>query len=162
MATRIHLVHSGYMQKLIGLSRIMKEKRTLRHKQPFILKWIRNILCCVLYPFFLLFRIKFLLVHIYNIGHLAIEPDCYLKERTLKANDTNRPKITLLSAPLNKVANSHLLRYWSDHMFVIKSPLICFFLFPLIKKKKTTYSTKKYVQDFKNLDFRRILFMKLR
>lgn len=127
-----------------------------QNEQPFFLKITRDILCFILLPIFRLLNIKFLLVHIYNIGHLAIEPECYLKEGTLKAYDADRPKITLLSAPSNKVANSHLLRYWSDYMFVFKSPLICFFLFPLVTKKETTYSPKKYVQDFKALDFRRI------
>lgn len=60
-----------------------------------------------------------------RIGHLAIEPDLILKAQRL---GLIKPRKWILAAPTGKVANSHMLRYWSQHFVVAESKLICFAL----------------------------------
>jgi len=59
-----------------------------------------------------------------RIGHLAIEPDCIIKELYL-----NKKKFRLIIlATQYKVANRHLLTYWSKYFTIINSESLCFLI----------------------------------
>jgi len=60
-----------------------------------------------------------------RIGHLAIEPDLILKAQKL---GLIRPRKWIIAAPAERVANSHLLRYWKPHFRVVESGTLCFLL----------------------------------
>lgn len=57
-----------------------------------------------------------------RIGHLALEPDCLLKEQALGLLPLRK---WILLAPPKRVANEHLLNYWEPHFIVIRSGLGC-------------------------------------
>src|SRR3990167_7574208 len=81
----------------------------------------------VFFPMALVLRrlgVRVLDVNYQALGHLAIEPDIYLKEqKILKKNHFTillAPHAIYEGAPLKlKVANSFLLECWKDHFFVI-------------------------------------------
>jgi len=58
-----------------------------------------------------------------RIGHLALEPDCLLKEQALGLLPQRK---WILLAPLKRIANEHLLNYWEPHFIVLRSSLCCF------------------------------------
>jgi len=58
-----------------------------------------------------------------RIGHLALEPDCLLKEQALRLLPRRK---RILLAPPRRVANEHLLTYWKPHFIVLRSGLGCF------------------------------------
>ena len=60
-----------------------------------------------------------------RIGHLAVEPDCLLKEQALSLIRSCK---WILLAPPGRVANEHLLSYWEPHFIVIRSGLKCFLI----------------------------------
>ena len=127
-----------------------------RHLQPKLLLLLREIICSLLYPVFRIFDIKFLSMNIYNIGHLCTQPDSYIKEGLTNSEPKNRPRIALLSAPANRAANPHILKYWNDYIRVISSPLVCFFLYPLLRREELTYHTFKYDHNHKNPESHRV------
>jgi len=61
-------------------------------------------------------------VHTFVVGHLASEPDCFLKERALGRFGERR---WLLLAPEGRVANPALLEVWSRHLRVVQHPVAC-------------------------------------
>jgi putative glycosyltransferase (TIGR04372 family) len=74
--------------------------------------------------------IRFLRVSVPDrIGHLALEPDCYLKERAL----TGRREIAVLALSEREVANQALLEYWKRHLIVIQNPVAVFLLRPFLR-----------------------------
>ena len=54
-----------------------------------------------------------------RVGHLAAEVDCFLKKRDL---GEIRARRYFLAIPVDRVANSHLLCYWSQHLPVVSHP----------------------------------------
>ena len=99
------------------------------------------------YPFCRVMNVKFVPVYVRGIGHLCIEPDCYIKEVILGL----RPKYnSIILAPPNKVANAHLLNYWKQHIKIITSPLLCFFLEPLSRNRLTRDDTFGYAFSYKS------------
>jgi putative glycosyltransferase (TIGR04372 family) len=75
-----------------------------------------------------LLRIRFIrLTHPERIGHLALEPDCYAKDRRLE----RRWEITVLLTDPDKIANPCLLELWRDHYVVVRSPRLVRLLRPL-------------------------------
>jgi putative glycosyltransferase (TIGR04372 family) len=75
-----------------------------------------------------LLRIRFIrLVHTERIGHLALEPDCYAKDRKLEG----RREISVLLTDPDKIANPCLLELWRQHYVVVRSPRLVRFLRPL-------------------------------
>ena len=90
----------------------------------------------LLFPFVRLSNVKFIPVHIHAIGHLCIEPDFYIKEGILGL----RPEYnSVIVAPKEKVANTHILNYWKQYIKIISSPMLCFFLEPLSRNRLTNY-----------------------
>jgi len=61
-----------------------------------------------------------------RIGHLALEPDCLIKDSIL---NQRLPLKWVILAPYGKVANSHLLSYWSTHFIVIRSRVLCYLIY---------------------------------
>ena len=60
-----------------------------------------------------------------RIGHLALEPDCLLKEQALGNIPARR---WFMLAPSGKVANRHLLLYWKPFIHIVENPMLCFLL----------------------------------
>lgn len=60
-----------------------------------------------------------------RVGHLALEPDCLLKEQIL---GRIRRRKWIMLAPSGRVANEHLLAYWSPHFHIVKNGLGCFLI----------------------------------
>lgn len=61
-------------------------------------------------------------IFVERIGHLALEFDCFLKERALGLLPKRR---WFVIAPRGKVANPCLLDHWKHHVSIIQSPWIC-------------------------------------
>lgn len=88
--------------------------------------------------------IRFLPVFGERIGHLAVEPDCFLKERALGFGAA--PSIReIVCLPTDRVANRHLATYWSARLRVITSPIVCKLLAPLAGHKALQYDVRPYV-----------------
>ena len=67
-----------------------------------------------------------LTVFVDRIGHLAAEPDCFLKKKALDELPAGRRWFML--APPKRVANLHLLSYWRPHIVTFSHPLPCLIL----------------------------------
>jgi putative glycosyltransferase (TIGR04372 family) len=95
----------------------------------------------VLLPFCFALNIKFLNVLTSRIGHLCVEPDCYIKEEILGMHKKYK---AVILAPRGKVANEHMLSYWESYIRIIRSPLLCTILKPLSDNRFTTYNVHRY------------------
>jgi len=79
------------------------------------------VVAIVMRPLYQLLRIRFLSVLTTRIGHLCVEPDCYLKEEVLGL----RPEFagtTVVLASRRRVANCHLLRCWQPRLKIMVVP----------------------------------------
>ncbi len=95
----------------------------------------------VSYPLCRLLDIRFLNVFTERIGHLCVEPDCYLKTGILGL----RPAMQgIIVADRERVANYHLLKYWKEHIRVMDSAVAHFFLRPLALNPFTRYDVSAY------------------
>ncbi|MFM9970238.1 MAG: TIGR04372 family glycosyltransferase [Burkholderiales bacterium] len=66
-------------------------------------------------------------VFTHRIGHLAAEPDCFLKKVRLGQIKGDEKKYFLLAPPA-KVANRCLLGYWRNHFAIVSNPVLCLIL----------------------------------
>jgi putative glycosyltransferase (TIGR04372 family) len=74
-------------------------------------------------------RVRFNAGNLYNrIGHLALEPDCYLKTDRLGWHKSYR---VVFLHPADTVVNEVLFHYWRQHYTVISHSLLCYLLYPL-------------------------------
>lgn len=81
---------------------------------------------------------------LHALGHLVLEPDCYLKEGLLGKH----PRYyTILLGPKNRVANLHLLNYWRKYLLVINNPVACWFLEPLLRRPIVRYEIVQYAMN---------------
>lgn len=81
-----------------------------------------------------------------RIGHLAIEPDCIIKEIVLGSLNIKPKKILLLSS--QKVcANHHLDKYWGNIFTRVTSPFLIWLLKGLSFLKVASINTKNYVRN---------------
>lgn len=81
------------------------------------------------------------LTHPDRIGHLCIEPDCFIKEGALKL----RPDFyAIFLIPRDRVANQVLLDLWRKHLTVVTSPRICTALEPLLRYASVRYHIDHY------------------
>jgi putative glycosyltransferase (TIGR04372 family) len=78
-----------------------------------------------------------------RIGHLALEPDCLLKEQAL-GNIPHRKWIML--APPGRVANEHLLTYWQPHFWIVRSRFACFLIASMSRWGLMRYDVSRYVR----------------
>jgi len=90
----------------------------------------------VLLPIFAVFKIKVLNTAMTAIGHLCLETDCYVKEERLGEHPHYRALI--LARPRRRnVANEHMLSYWESYVKVVRSPVLCSLLKPLLRNRLT-------------------------
>jgi putative glycosyltransferase (TIGR04372 family) len=78
-----------------------------------------------------------------RIGHLAAEPDCFLKSHIL-ADDLNQKRYFFL-APKTKVVNLTMLDYWRSYFQIIESPTLCWILQAMSQWRLMSEDTKKYI-----------------
>ncbi len=79
-----------------------------------------------------------------RIGHLALEPDCLLKEVTLGLI----PKYKwILLAPPSRVANEHLLNYWAPYFFIIRNQIICLIISNMSRWWMMRQDVTKYIRN---------------
>ena len=76
-----------------------------------------------------------------RIGHLASEPDMFLKEAYLDGRHYSHPVLLIK----NNIANASLAAYWEKYYLVIKNKSLVRVLEPLLRHPLTGYETKKYV-----------------
>jgi putative glycosyltransferase (TIGR04372 family) len=92
-------------------------------------------------------RVRFLVNPVYppsltRIGHLAVEPDCFVKEGVL---GLRRRYVGLLLCPRHAAANPCLLDYWRQRLWVVSSPFWVRVLTPLADVPALRYPTDSYV-----------------
>jgi putative glycosyltransferase (TIGR04372 family) len=79
-----------------------------------------------------------------RIGHMAAEPDCFLKLVALGKIRT-RYKHHFIAAPLGTAANRCLMNYWKDYFHVVEEPWQCGLLSLLSAGPLMTESTASYI-----------------
>lgn len=77
-----------------------------------------------------------------RIGHLAAEPDCYLKARTLGLLP---PARYFMTAPRGAVANASLVQYWKAHISIVEQPKVCWFLQAMSRWILMRHDMSRYV-----------------
>jgi putative glycosyltransferase (TIGR04372 family) len=77
-----------------------------------------------------------------RVGHLAIEPDCFLKARALGELPARR---WFFVAPAGRVANEHLLAYWARHVPVVRGRAAGFLLEAMSALGLMRYDAGRYV-----------------
>lgn len=117
-----------------------------RIKRSFPYRVARGLVYLLYFPVaVLLYVCRIRLVQLTNpgrIGHLCIEPDCFVKEGLLGL----RPRfLGLLLAPQRVVANKVVIDLWKHCLPVVTSTLACRLLSPLIKYSFVRYSVDHYV-----------------
>lgn len=78
--------------------------------------------------FFRIFKIQVPFFFVERIGHLALDPDSFLKQYFL---ENKKFPACILLASSNFTANKKVAEYWSKYFLVIHSPIICRILAPL-------------------------------
>lgn len=77
-----------------------------------------------------------------RIGHLAAEPDSFLKARIL---GMVRPLRYFMLAPSSNVANAAMLDYWRSHILLIEHPAACWFLGAMSRWVFMKHDMSRYV-----------------
>ncbi|MDD5679110.1 MAG: TIGR04372 family glycosyltransferase [Kiritimatiellae bacterium] len=116
------------------------------------IKILHGVLLLILFvPLFIpsyilyLMGVRFLPVrYLYAIGHLAAEPDCYLKEGRLGLHPNY---VVIMLAPANIVANRCLVEYWRRYIRIVTSPTLCFLLYPLSQQMMLKLDIERYIMD---------------
>jgi putative glycosyltransferase (TIGR04372 family) len=80
-----------------------------------------------------------------RIGHLALEPDCLLREQALGRIPRRR---WIFLAPAGQVANEHLLEYWRKHFIVVRSALSCFLVRSMGEGSLMRFDVSRYLRAF--------------
>ena len=87
-------------------------------------------------------KVRFVVInHPDRIGHLCLEPDCFIKEGELGARPYYRGIILI---PKESAANQELLALWSQRITVISSNLWCSLLRPFLRFPRMRYETHQY------------------
>lgn len=90
--------------------------------------------------------VRFLGINYRRIGHLAVEPDCFVKERAL---GLHRGVIPFACAPRNRVCNCALLDCWKPHIRWITAPWLCAALKPLEWHPLLAFDVSSYAMEAK-------------
>lgn len=104
----------------------------------------------VLFPFSIALHLAgFRKVPVFSqrIGHLALEPDCLLKEQVLGLIP---PRRWFMLAPVGKVANRHLLDYWEPHFLIIRNRALCFLLDSMSRWLIMRHDIRHYILSLGN------------
>ena len=80
-----------------------------------------------------------------RIGHLAAEPDSFLKARALGELPTRR---WFFVAMPRKTANEHLLSYWTPRIPVVRNPLVGSTIIGMTSVGLMRYDVGRYIQWF--------------
>ena len=78
-----------------------------------------------------------------RVGHLAIEPDCLLKEQAL---GNISPRKWIILAPPERIANEHLLIYWQQHFKIIRNQAFCFLISSMSRWGLMRYDIDQYIR----------------
>lgn len=78
-----------------------------------------------------------------RIGHLALEPDCLLKEQSLGHISCRK---WIILAPPGRVANEHLLTYWQPYFSIVHNKALCFLIASLSQWGLMRYDIKNYAR----------------
>ncbi|HWJ36319.1 MAG TPA: TIGR04372 family glycosyltransferase [Steroidobacteraceae bacterium] len=109
-----------------------------------LLKWVLSVIYLIPAILFRVFGFSFPPFFTARIGHLMIEPDCYVKEMRLGLAPERRP---IILASKRNVANQAAISYWKKYYTVIASPIIAMVLRPLTWHPLTTVDITKYAFD---------------
>ena len=90
-----------------------------------------------------------------RIGHLAIEPDCLIREIRNGSLSLNQKKIFLL-LPYNRCANRHLAGYWDEIFRVVCSTPLCWLFQAVSICKVMRVDTRRYTDITKSAESYRI------
>jgi putative glycosyltransferase (TIGR04372 family) len=133
---------------------------SVRFIRPFVrlIRLLLRLVVAFIYtPFagiFWLLNIKFPDFFVERIGHLMVEPDCFLKEQLLK---TGRIPRAIMLAPKSKSANQAAVRYWSKYFIVVDNSILASMLKPLQVHPWTKFKTFRYaVAMYQTADVYRI------
>lgn len=77
-----------------------------------------------------------------RIGHLALEPDCLLKEQALGHIPKHK---WIILAPHNRVANEHLLSYWEPYFIIVRHPALCYLISSMSRWALMKYDISHYI-----------------
>ena len=77
-----------------------------------------------------------------RVGHLAAEPDSFLKARALGMVAPGR---YFMTAPRNEVANNALLDFWRPHITTIEQPFACWLLRAMSRWLVMRHDMSRYV-----------------
>lgn len=77
-----------------------------------------------------------------RIGHLAIEPDCLIKEQILGLIPKRK---WFILAPPGRIANEHLLRYWEPFFLIFRGRITCFILASMSRWGLMRHDVSHYV-----------------
>ena len=81
------------------------------------------------------------LTHPGRIGHLCIEPDCFIKEGILGL----RPRFHgVFLVPRGRAANRKLLDLWKEQLTIVTSPVLCAAIGPLLRYAFVRYPVDHY------------------
>ena len=80
-----------------------------------------------------------------RIGHLALEPDCLLKEQALGRIPRRR---WIFLAPAGQVANAHLLEYWKPHFLIVRNPAACYLIRSMRAGRLMGQDVSRYLRAF--------------
>ncbi|MFO1321969.1 MAG: TIGR04372 family glycosyltransferase [Burkholderiales bacterium] len=83
-----------------------------------------------------------LMVFTDRIGHLALEPDCLLKDQAL--GRVPRRRWFLLAIP-GRVSNAHLLSYWATFFPVYRGRVLCFVLASMSRWGLLRHDLSRYI-----------------
>ena len=121
----------------------------------FTIRYVKKIYILVSFPLFLIIglilkvsNIRLInIIYTNAIGHLALEPEIYLREGLL----INRPKYKVFFfAPKNDVANSRIVHYWKKYFTILENNFLCFLLSPLKKIRFCHYDIYDYQMNSEN------------
>lgn len=90
------------------------------------------------------FKYRFIFFHCYRIGHLAIEPDLFLKEQLLGLRPC-LPVVWLI--PRDLLINGHLFSYWEKRFRVVQSPWFARLLMPLARTEALGFDMDYHAID---------------
>ena len=112
-------------------------------------KLINNLIAITLQPIALIGHVlgyRRIAVSDYHIGHLAAEPDCFLK---LKKLGLLKEKYKFFIAPTRCVANQCLLDYWRPHITIINNPMVSYLCRMASKFSLMHYDIADYIMTNK-------------
>jgi putative glycosyltransferase (TIGR04372 family) len=94
-------------------------------------------------------RVRHLEINTDAFGHLAVEPDCFLKEGILGMRPPYRPVVLI---PREKrISNRHLLSYWRSQFTFIEDPLIIRLLSSFLRDPRLEYNVGSYLSSMQYL-----------